>query len=432
MEQIISPSLLKQIEELDVEKAVPPAFQIGWEELLGCDDDLPAPDDIDSLLLAASQMFELPVGEVGGSELDQLLLQASQTYEGCVVSHTSPPVTRSSTRKGKGKASAVPDSSTRYGSPKSNKAIEKARKSAVPKKTRLNTEWAEKTWRDWAVYRQENLSQEEIGSGLELCSDFATMSVPAMNHWLGKFVLEVRTKSGKEYCPDSLYQLCCGLLRSLREANRAEVNLLEDPEFAAFRGVLDGQMKRQNATGKYIQKKKASVITIEMEESLWEKGLLGNHSPRTLLDTLVYLIGLNFALRSGEEHRRLRFEPSQIKIVTPVGKAPYIVYCEDISKTNQGGLKSRKVVPKKVVHHTNEENPARCLVQLFLQYTSLCPTGRPDHALYLTPLKNPTSDCWFSCVPVGHNALSDTILHLMREAGIEGYFTNHSLRATPQ
>ena len=28
----------------------------------------------------------------------------------------------------------------------------------------------------------------------------------------------VRTKSGKEYCPDSLYQLCCGLLRSLREA----------------------------------------------------------------------------------------------------------------------------------------------------------------------------------------------------------------------
>jgi len=28
----------------------------------------------------------------------------------------------------------------------------------------------------------------------------------------------------------------------LREANRAEVNLLEDPE---FRGVLDGQMKKQ-------------------------------------------------------------------------------------------------------------------------------------------------------------------------------------------
>ena len=50
------------------------------------------------------------------------------------------------------------------------------------------------------------------------------MSVPAMNYWLGKFVLEVRTKRGKEYCPDSLCQLCRGLLRSLREANCAEVN----------------------------------------------------------------------------------------------------------------------------------------------------------------------------------------------------------------
>ena len=61
-----------------------------------------------------------------------------------------------------------------------------------------------------------------------------------------------RTKSGKEYCPDSLYQLCCGLLRSLREANCAEVNTLEDPAFIEFHGVLDGQMKRQNATGRLV------------------------------------------------------------------------------------------------------------------------------------------------------------------------------------
>ena len=63
------------------------------------------------------------------------------------------------------------------------------------------------------------------------------MSVPGMNHWLGKIVLE--------YCPDSLYQLCCGLLRSLREANHAQVNLLEDPEFSEFHGVIDGQTKQQ-------------------------------------------------------------------------------------------------------------------------------------------------------------------------------------------
>ena len=78
----------------------------------------------------------------------------------------------------------------------------------------------------------------------------------------------------KEYCPDTLHQLCCGLLRSLREANRAEVNILEDPEFIEFRGVLDGQMKRQNATGKYIEKKKASIINRDGRETLG-KGLVG-------------------------------------------------------------------------------------------------------------------------------------------------------------
>ena len=34
------------------------------------------------------------------------------------------------------------------------------------------------------------------------------------------------------------------------------------------------------------------------------------------------------------------------------------------------------------------------------------------------------------CMPIGHNKLADTVPRLMREAGIEGYFTNHSLRAT--
>ena len=98
------------------------------------------------------------------------------------------PVTRSS-HGGERKVAASGPSSC-YGSPKSAKAVEKVRKSVVPKKTRLNTEWAKKTWRKWALYRLENLSQDKMGSEYELLSEFTTMSVPAMNYWLGKFVLE--------------------------------------------------------------------------------------------------------------------------------------------------------------------------------------------------------------------------------------------------
>ena len=105
------------------------------------------------------------------------------------------------------------------------------------------------------------------------------------------------------------------------------------------------------------------------------------------------------------------------------------MYREDASKTNQGGLKSRKVAPKCVVHHANMEKPSRCLVRFFQKYTTFCPSCRPNDALYLTPLKNPMEGCWYSRVPIRHNKLADTVPRLMRDAGIPGYFTNHSLRA---
>ena len=55
------------------------------------------------------------------------------------------------------------------------------------------------------------------------------------------------------------------------------------------------------------------------------------------MDTLVYYIGLCFALRSGQEHCRLRHHPSQFKLIDTFGSTPCLVY-EDVCKTNQGGL----------------------------------------------------------------------------------------------
>ena len=92
-----------------------------------------------------------------------------------------------------------------------------------------------------------------------------------------------------------------------------------------------------------------------MEDILWEKGLLGDHSPQVLSDTMVYLIGLCFALRSGEEHRHLHFNPAQIELVEKPGTTAYLLYKEDISKTNQAGLHHRNVAPKEVIHHANKD-----------------------------------------------------------------------------
>ncbi len=65
---------------------------------------------------------------------------------------------------------------------------------------------------------------------------------------------------------------------------------------------LDSEMKRLQATGLGSKVNKADVISEEAEETLWQKKLLGDHSPQSLVDTVLYMNGLYFALRSGSEH----------------------------------------------------------------------------------------------------------------------------------
>ena len=79
----------------------------------------------------------------------------------------------------------------------------------------------------------------------------------------------------------------------------------KDSNFIEFRASLDSEMKRLQSTGLGSVKRQAEVITEEDKETLWRKGLLGDHTPQVLLDSMVYYCGLHFALRSGKEHRQL-------------------------------------------------------------------------------------------------------------------------------
>ena len=207
------------------------------------------------------------------------------------------------------------------------------------------------------------------------------------------------------------------------------LDFFTDREFSTFKSSLDAEMKRLQSQCIGSKKRQAEALTIKDEEVLWEKGLLRDDSPQTLLDTMIFCNGLYFALRSGNEHRQLRFCSSQIQLIEQNDERPYLKYTEDISKNRPGGIRGRNIKPKIVIHHANTDNKDRCFVRLFKKYTQLCPAHTPSNAFYLKPAINPTSNCWYSTVPIGHNTLRNTT-RLCKNAGIEGFRTNHSLRAT--
>ena len=88
------------------------------------------------------------------------------------------------------------------------------------------------------------------------------------------------------------------------------------------------------------------------------------------------------------------------------------------------------MTPKVVIHLANLSNPQGCFVWLFKLYRELCPPDAPGDAFYLQPSHKPTPTCWYYKIPLGHTQLSSTVSRLCKLAGIEGYYTNHSLLAT--
>ena len=215
-----------------------------------------------------------------------------------------------------------------------------------------------------------------------------------MQHWLTLFILEVRKKDGSEFPPNSLYHLVCGIVRYVKNHGKPELDIFKDAKFANFRASLDSEMKRLQSLVVGSKHRQAEVLTEEDEELLWQQGLLGDSSPQSLLDTMIFMCGLYFALRSGQEHWQLRFQPCQIQLFEPFGtERSYLKYTDDISKNRPGGLKGRKTKPKTVKHHAYPET-ACCFVRLFKLYMQKCPSDRPHALTAVFPQNHWATTAW--------------------------------------
>jgi len=297
---------------------------------------------------------------------------------------------------------------------------------ATPINTRKRNNWSFKLFQQWIEWKKAKWAKD--GGFLMVLKEFEEYDASDLNFLLQDFVISVRKEDRSEYPPSSLRSITAGILSTFRDKYHKQWDFFKDAQFQSARRALDAKMRELTRRGVGLNRRKAQVITQEMEEELWNHGDLGSDDPQTLLNTLLYLLGIHFALRSREEHRHLRFgSDSQLQLGMK-DNIEYLQYREDCSKTRHGGLKDRFIPPKEGIVFADANVPEeRNLVCLYKKYASLRPKYGKCNAFYLKPLKNKKADIWYADQPIGINTISKIVKGMIKE---EGHFTNHSLRRT--
>ena len=288
--------------------------------------------------------------------------------------------------------------------------------------------WAVNMYSEWRRNRLANgmCPQQLIDCNLDLLGSFHQSQ---LSFALSRFIVEVRRLDGKEYPPNTLREIIVCIQMFLHE-NGIMWKLIDGDNFVGLRNVLDNTMKERHSLG-YGVRQSAEVISLAHEDKLFESGVIGLDSPQKLLHGVLYLLGMHAALRGGVEHNNLR-RPGfncQFKIEKDSRGIEALVYREDpLQKTNQGGLQC-KVKPK-VVYIYAASNFERDPITYFKKYTALLPQGTNCKKFYLRPKKVAHPSVWYCDQAYGVNKVKGVIKEICKKAGLDGKFTNHSLRAT--
>ena len=281
--------------------------------------------------------------------------------------------------------------------------------------------WANNVYETWIKAR--NGLQKETLDTTALLDLFLLEKTDTICENLCKFFTEITKATGDPYPPKTLYELAASFQMDLND-RAVDANIFTDKKYRQILQAIDKTMKTSTKQGLQPVKKKADFITLDMEQTLWEKNILSTDSPHELVRTVYYILGVQCGLRSREEHRYLR-APGPTCQLQDLGD--HFEYTEMSSKNNQGGIKERNLKRKIVkIFPTKTKS---CPVAIIKRYVSLLPPTA--QAWYCHPLKVRKLDCWYSKQPIGVNTLSDFMKSIQAEAGWEdGFFSGHSLRAT--
>ena len=273
---------------------------------------------------------------------------------------------------------------------------------ATPMNTIRRNKWATSlfyTWFNGRIAMDEmDVAFKSNMDNIDIC-DF---SIDQLNHWLPKFLFEVRKRDGSLYPQSTLVSLLAGLQSHLAQRGKP-FQFFSDQKFQKIKSSLDSAMKRSVAENVGVHRNHIEIITKNEEEQLWAAGELGSNDAVQLQQTLFFFNGLHFGMRGGEEHRRLAIDQFQIK--SSDDGISYIEYFEKPGKTYKGGLNQRKVSPTVKRFHANIDDPHKCHVELFKKFLKVRPNDTSAFYLQVRNSSKAVGNIWYTRRPLGHNSL---------------------------
>jgi hypothetical protein len=330
-----------------------------------------------------------------------------------------------SCKKPRASLSLKKSSSDRFSKPVTSPQRRDAAKGVVPTNTKLNNEWAMRNLNAWIHNRNEMAPDDLVPADLLSCGDASVLC-----KWLCCFVQETKKENGLPYPATTIRSLLAAIQRVLH-SNKVPLNLFDksDMRFRDLHMTLDTVCVSLRKEGVGTEVKHAAVVSVEHEDILWKKGVLGVASPESLLRAVFYTVGLHFCLRGGQEHRDLKCSQFARVPKDRYDSNTCYQYVENGSKNYQGRF-SETGQSNKIVRAYAQPNSDRCPVRLLDSYLSKLPPG--STAFYMQPKQRvpDPGQSWYKNTPVGVNPLKNMMTKISELGGLPIKYTNHSLRAT--
>ncbi len=146
-------------------------------------------------------------------------------------------------------------------------------------------------FKSWLESRNQRTGETTDANFLDKRFSTGEASKIELRRVLSLFVDEAKKQDGKPYPAKTLYHLLAGILRYMCDADLKAPNFLDqkDGDFKKLHGRMDTHFRALRQQGVGTQVNHAKLLTLEEENLMWELRVMGNDTPRALLQVVFFL-----------------------------------------------------------------------------------------------------------------------------------------------